>query len=66
MSQDVKRKRLPVTNPEVETKKRVEIDFTEYANVPIEEFDWDWGGGSEPTKDQVKIEALAAIYRKPS
>jgi small subunit ribosomal protein S1 len=41
MSQDVKRKRLQTTKQEVETKKTVEIDFTENANVPINEFDWD-------------------------
>ena len=32
----------------------------------IEECDWDWGVGSEPTRDQVKIAALAAIYGKVS
>ena len=54
MSQDVKRKRLPVTNPEVETKKRVEIDFTEYANVPIEEFDWDAHQEGCPSQSRVQ------------
>jgi hypothetical protein len=28
----------------------------------IEELDWDWGSGPEPSRDQVKLAALAAIY----
>ena len=32
----------------------------------IEELDWAWGAGPEPTREQVKIAALAAIYGKVS